>query len=679
MWKRERKMNKQFKLILTITALVFCMGANKIYNAEASSIKISKPGYEVTLANKENAKIELSVPVINYDYAEYIPLELAEKWLGAEVVRTENNGEILAAVQIGKDSIVLETGKEDITKNGEIIQVKQGLIFINGEIYLSVRVFADIFDINAEIVHSAEGDEIILEEKDKESELPDFQTEEIDERFKESYEKLPRELISDDIKLYAQKELRTFRAPMEKTFDAILTIDERKALVNGEEKQIITEPVIRRNYTLIPFRAIADMFGAKVEWLKETKQVHLSYDGTELFLTVGEETALKNGESVKMDVAPQIINDYTMVPLRFVAESFLLNVDYLPDKRQVNLYKEQEQELDGVEGYNEWYKKKYLKEFNDGIVTPVNYKDIEALAELPELYAKEKATIGDYGFLVNLGFEFNYDEEGYLCGVTHYWSENKVFYKFKSDVIPNIYLYRANNRLDKLNKSLTFENGKEFSWEMKPEDYKPITDGVDVDNFLIFMDDLALTKAILVVNSIIDEPLVDENIEDIELYNRLYDERALPIMKKLHDYLLDTVSYDYNDECGFDNQYAYSAFLTGKTVCAGYAKAYKMLLDCCGIYNLYVTGVTTPYDPEENGHAWNVVSLNDEYYHIDVTWDDTGAGGRYEYFLLSDTEIAKDHHIDECDGAKNLWEENKGVNTPPNTKNYDISSLGIYR
>lgn len=672
-------MNKYFKLVLTITTLVFCIGANKIYGAEASSVKISKPDYEVTLANKENAKIELSVPVINKDFAEYIPLELAEKWLGAEVTRMGNSGGMLATVAIGNDSVVLETGKKDITKNGEIIQVKQEPVFENGEVYLSVRVFADIFDINVEFVHSADGVEIILEEKDKESESAGFQAEEVDERFKESYEKLPRELISDGVRIYAQKELRTFRAPKAKIFDAILTIDERKALVNGEEKQIITEPVIRENCTLIPFRAIADMFGAKVEWLKETRQVHLSYDGTELFLTVGEETVLKNGESVKMDVAPQIINEYTMVPLRFVAESFLLNVGYDPDKRQVNLYKERTQELDGVEEYNEWYKKKYLDEYNDGIAAPVSYKDIEALAGLPELYTKEKANGGDYGFLVKLGFGFNYDEEGYLCGVTHYWSENKAFYKFKSDVIPDIYLYRANNRLDKLNKSLTFENGKEFSWEMKPEDYKPITDGVDVDNYLIFMDDLALTKAILIVNSLIDEPLVDENIEDYELYNRLCDERDLPIMKKLHDYLLDTVSYDYDNECDSDNQYAYSAFLSGKTVCAGYAKAYKMLLDCCGIYNHYVTGVTTPYDPEENGHAWNVVLLNDEYYHVDVTWDDTGSGGRYKYFLLSDTEIAKDHHIDECDGEKKLWEKNKGVNTPPNTKNYDISSLGINR
>lgn len=57
----------------------------------------------------------------------------------------------------------------------------------------------------------------------------------------------------------------------------------------------------------------------------------------------------------------------------------------------------------------------------------------------------------------------------------------------------------------------------------------------------------------------------------------------------------------------------YGVFVNKKAVCSGYAKAMQYLLNMCGIECTYVTSDT---------HAWNLVKLEGDYYHLDVTWGD---------------------------------------------------------
>ena len=103
--------------------------------------------------------------------------------------------------------------------------------------------------------------------------------------------------------------------------------------------------------------------------------------------------------------------------------------------------------------------------------------------------------------------------------------------------------------------------------------------------------------------------------------------------KKIHDELISRVKYDTNAPM---NQSAYSALVYGRTVCAGYARALQYLLQQFDIPCYYVTGYAG-----EN-HAWNIVKLDDGYYNVDSTWDDTNPN-TYDYFNCSDDEYAKDH------------------------------------
>ena len=107
----------------------------------------------------------------------------------------------------------------------------------------------------------------------------------------------------------------------------------------------------------------------------------------------------------------------------------------------------------------------------------------------------------------------------------------------------------------------------------------------------------------------------------------------LEIILYLHDYLCAHFEYDSNL-----NIYDPYNFLVEKTgVCQAYALTYMDLLQRFDIPVRYVTS-------NAMSHAWNVVQLDSEWYHVDVSWDDSvpdkfGAA-RHNNFLLSDAGIA---------------------------------------
>lgn len=98
-------------------------------------------------------------------------------------------------------------------------------------------------------------------------------------------------------------------------------------------------------------------------------------------------------------------------------------------------------------------------------------------------------------------------------------------------------------------------------------------------------------------------------------------------IKVLHDWVCENVSY--SEELSDDaNHSDIAPFLTGVTVCDGYARALNLLLNEAGIETYYV---------RSNNHIWNIVRLGGHYFHVDTTWDDGESG--YNYFLKSDDEI----------------------------------------
>ena len=138
----------------------------------------------------------------------------------------------------------------------------------------------------------------------------------------------------------------------------------------------------------------------------------------------------------------------------------------------------------------------------------------------------------------------------------------------------------------------------------------------------------------------------NETADDLEQARRSFEEAAGSIVaqaqtlgsqaemeKYAHDALMELVEYDTAAPM---NQSAYSALVGGRSVCAGYARAFQYIMHQLGIPCYYCTG----YAGED--HAWDIVKLGDTYYNVDVTWDDTDEP-TYNYFNKTDSEFAATH------------------------------------
>lgn len=160
-----------------------------------------------------------------------------------------------------------------------------------------------------------------------------------------------------------------------------------------------------------------------------------------------------------------------------------------------------------------------------------------------------------------------------------------------------------------------------------------------------YEDDIPINFSFNYLTTKSEEDFVDSKVSSIlgEIINSSMSDDQKE--KNIHDYIVKNVQYDTS----YENYSAYDALSEGKTVCQGYALlAYKMLNDA-GIETKIISG-TANNGYETESHAWNLVKLNGNWYHLDCTWDDPvpDVKGRvlYDYYNLTDDQISKDHSWD---------------------------------
>lgn len=143
--------------------------------------------------------------------------------------------------------------------------------------------------------------------------------------------------------------------------------------------------------------------------------------------------------------------------------------------------------------------------------------------------------------------------------------------------------------------------------------------------------------------------------------------------KYVHDQLLANVTYQSDAAM---NQSAYSALVNGESVCAGYARAFQYLMQQLNIPCYYCSG----YSGQD--HAWNMIRLGQDYYNVDVTWDDTEPN-TYDFFNKTDADLASTHvrnemsiYLPACDGTAYQGLEK---NVFPNDKRKCLEDTGIHQ
>jgi internalin A len=287
----------------------------------------------------------------------------------------------------------------------------------------------------------------------------------------------------------------------------ICYINSTNAYINGYKMKIDDNddvvPYITNRRTLVPIRFISESFNAKVFWDKKTQTVTIKKDKNIIKAKVGSKKLLINGIEKDIDVSVEIKNSRTYLPLRNIAEALNKHVIY---KDNLIVISDNEE----------------IKNINDDIV-------MDFITEL----------IIDREMAVDL----------------------KIKYIIKK--------------------------------------------------------------------------IIKSGMSDLE--------KEIAI----HDYIILNSRYELNKTSVYD------LLINGYGNCVSYAKATKLLLESVGIECKYITG-----DISEKGidigHAWNIVKINGNYYHVDVLWDEASRNNRikYDYFNLSDDQLKEKNNGRDWDKDK---------------------------
>ena len=187
------------------------------------------------------------------------------------------------------------------------------------------------------------------------------------------------------------------------------------------------------------------------------------------------------------------------------------------------------------------------------------------------------------------------------------------------------------------------------------------TDGTVTDQFDKQMN-LTRKADRQVINSKISQ--LKSAVENV--VSKISSETADVIKEKIiHDHIAKTVEYDHDSAANIDSYGAviphafdlYGAAVERLAVCEGYSKWFQYLCYNVGINATQVFGTANG-----GNHMWNSVLIEDDWYFVDLTWNDANNMVIYSHFNLTFTQITKHHTVDSsvvaipsCTSGKNSF------------------------
>lgn len=292
--------------------------------------------------------------------------------------------------------------------------------------------------------------------------------------------------------------------------------------------------------------------------------------------------------------------------------------------------------------------------------------------------------------LITLGFVFIYRET-----LIKFWAEhfvhvekvvslspnqkNEYFLDYDFEFIQNTANFEPQKKQDILNIYYTILNSglNEFSFYC-PENYSTcLSDVKDISNDQTLLSNInnfvhvyngfknieteydSLGKIdIRIVHTYTEDKINTINQKVEEIMNQIIQEEddTTTKIKAIHDYIIQNSKYDSarSDQqiTKYDSDTAYGNLIQGYGICGGYTDSMKLFLDKLGIPN---------YKIASENHVWNLVYVDNQWLHLDLTWDDpivTSGKDVLEYnFFLITTEELKSLKTNQHNFDGNVYQE----------------------
>ncbi|MGT2744841.1 transglutaminase domain-containing protein [Streptococcus phocae subsp. phocae] len=121
-------------------------------------------------------------------------------------------------------------------------------------------------------------------------------------------------------------------------------------------------------------------------------------------------------------------------------------------------------------------------------------------------------------------------------------------------------------------------------------------------------------------------------------------------IEKIQDYIMTNYHYAKGKvgsftRTGISVQTPYAFIKDNEAVCQAYAQMFKDMGQLAGLDVYYIQGYGDPVGGLSSLHAWNIVKVDGQYYHVDLTWNDTidNTNKNHTYTLRGNNFMRKTH------------------------------------
>ena len=163
--------------------------------------------------------------------------------------------------------------------------------------------------------------------------------------------------------------------------------------LDGQQLKPPVDPMVKDSRVLVPLRLISESLGATVNYYSADKKIEILLDGDEIILYVNKKDVWVNSEKDTLDVPATVINNYTLVPIRFVSENLNVKVDWDNTLKRVNLTRIKQLILASLTEEERFFQNELLGYINDAR-SEIGLEELvlfDKLTTIARLHAKDMA------------------------------------------------------------------------------------------------------------------------------------------------------------------------------------------------------------------------------------------------------------------------------------------------